>query len=173
MTRHVSLHRHLRHLDHVIRRHGHAVQFVSDPDGPSWAYTVGFERYDHPELVVMGVDAASAAQLCRAFWYVALSGSTPEAGRDAELELSGIRCGVVDVHPAHLEHGSDLILGAVRYWQRQGIPGGDRAVQLVWSDPWGHLPWESSFDPRFERFQPLLDRCDAHPHRWSDALPNL
>jgi hypothetical protein len=39
----------------------------------------------------------------------------------------------------------------------------------VWSDPGGCLPWEPAFDPRLERFQPLLDRRDTQPHRWSDT----
>ncbi len=118
----------------------------------------------------MGIDAASASHLCRAFWYVAVSNSTPQPGRHAELELAGVRCGLVEVHPDHLSDRSDLILGASRYWERQGRSGGDRALQLVWTDPSGHLPWESAFDPRFDRFQPLLDRCDADPHQWPDSV---
>lgn len=171
MTRpHLSYTRHLRRIDHLVRRHGFAVQFVSDPDGPSWAYTIGLPAHDHPETVVMGIDAASAVHLLKAFWYVAVTGSTPEPGRHVELELAGVRCGLIDVHTAHLEQGDDLILGAVRYWEQHGHTMAPCARQLVWSDPSGFLPWEAPFDPRLERFQPLLDRRETHPHRWADAL---
>jgi hypothetical protein len=167
MTRpHLSLNRHLRRVDHLIRRHGCAVQFVADRNGPSWAYSIGFESLDHPEVVVMGIDAASASQLLRGFWYAAVSGSSPHPGRHTELELGGVRCAVIQVHPEHLGDHSDLVLGAMRYWQHFGQSGGDRAFQIVWSDPSGHLPWEPAFDPRFERFQPLLDATGARPHRW-------
>jgi len=171
MTRHLSLQRHLRRIDHLVRRHGCAVQYVADSRGPSWAYTVGFEAFDHPEVVVIGIDPASASHLCRALWFVVASGSAPAPGRHAELELGGVRCGLVEIHADHIGEHSDLILGASRYWSHHGRPGGDRATQVVWSDPSGHLPWESAFDPRFERFQPLLDRRDTNPHGWSDALP--
>lgn len=167
---HASLNRHLRRVDHLIRRHGCAVQFVADSQGPSWAYSIGFESLDHPEVVVMGIDAASAAQLIQAFWYVAASGSASETGRHIELELGGVRCAILTVHQDHLGEHSDLVLGATRYWQHIGQLGGDRAVQVVWSDPVGHLPWESAFDPRFERFQPLLDGHHVQPHRWPGAL---
>lgn len=170
MTRHLSLHRHLRLIDHLVRRHGFAVQYVADHRGPSWAYTVGLEALDHPEIVVMGIDAASASSLCRAFWYVALSGSAPEPNRRGELELAGVRCGLIEVHPEHLGDRSDLILAASRYWEQRGGGVDHRAHQVVWSDPWGRLPWEPAFDPRFERFQPLLDRCDTDPHQWPDSL---
>ena len=167
MTRpHLSLNRHLRRVDHLIRRHGCAVQFVADRTGPSWAYSIGFESLDHPEVVVMGIDAASASHLLRGLWYVAASGSSPLPGRSTELELGGVRCAMIDVHPDHLREPSDLVLGAMRYWQHLGRCGGDRAYQIVWSDPAGHLPWESAFDPRFERFQPLLDSAGVRPHRW-------
>lgn len=166
---HLSLVRHLRRIDHLVHRHGYAVQFVADPDGPSWAYTIGFEAHDHPETVIMGVDAASAAHLFKALWYVVLSASSPSPGRGSELELAGVRCGLIEIHPVHLGDRTDLVVGATRYWEQYGTPG-HSANQLVWSDPAGHLPWEAAFDPRLERFQPLLDRADADPHRWSDAL---
>lgn len=166
---HSSLARHLRRVDHLVRRHGYAVQFVADPDGPSWAYTIGFQAHGHPETVLMGVDATSAAHVFKAMWYVVLSASSPSPGRSSELELAGVRCGLVEIHDIHLGDHHDLVVGATRYWEQYGTP--NRSVyQLVWSDPTGHLPWESAFDPRLERFQPLLDRPDAQPHRWSDSL---
>lgn len=171
MARHPTpLEHHLQRLRTLVRRHGLAIQYVRDDRGPSWAYSIGLEAWRHPEAVVMGIDAASAAQLLEAFHLVVASGELLTAGRTDELELAGVRCGLVRIDPTHLGSESDLIAGAERFWYRFHRRQIQSAVQIVWSDPDGHLPWEASFDPRFERFQPLLDDPLVDPHAWPAVL---
>lgn len=171
MARHPTpLEHHLRRLRSLVRDHGIAIQYVRDDQGPSWAYSVGLEAWDHPEAIVMGIDPASATHLLDAFHLVVASGEMVPTGRRGELELAGVRCALVGVDPIHLGPSSDLIAGAERYWVRFHRRRITDAVQIVWSDPEGHLPWEASFDPRFERFQPLLDDPEGDPHSWPELV---
>jgi hypothetical protein len=55
----------------------------------------------------------------------------------------------------HILDGAELMLGWFDYYFAVGRDPGLRAVQLVWADRTGRLPWEPDSDP--ECTQPLLD----------------
>lgn len=119
------------------RKHGWAVQYVEDESHP-FAYTVGLNDWNLPELLVTGVPPSASTWLLRSVARRALQGLRVEAGARLAVE-EGPLIEFVDVdHPdVHL------------CWAVNHAEGPIRALQVVWADKHGHWPWS-------ERF------CDGH-----------
>ncbi len=126
-----------------------AVQY---PTRPGWTYTTGLcTNFEHPEIVVVGVDAHRSAHLLDEVCGFVRNGDRFTAG--SEIGISGLgnkEAGArfVDVHPVHLQ-------GGFTYWywyygSRSASMPELRALQLVVPQS---MLWDA--DPRS---QPLLDR---------------
>ena len=126
---------------------------VGDELGCDWAYTIGLQRnYDHPELLVVGLDAPVAGAVLE------LAGARVAAGRRIEVgdHLTidgglGFRARAID--PFFASHGDWFNLGreVMSTW-------GDRwptTVQLVWGDA-GERPVGVAAEPAWPLRQPLL-----------------
>lgn len=83
-------------VDMHIRIHGYHLQLVED-DRP-WAYTVGLtETFDHPELVVVGVELRSAEELIR------IAVDVLKAGCDLDRGLAQHGAHTAVVHERYLD----------------------------------------------------------------------
>lgn len=136
------------YLDHIrglISRYGWAVQYVGgDRLHAPYAYTVGLTAAQVPELVVTGLRAERATSLLNAMARDVIRSAPPSPG--ATIRLAG--GGQVEVvrlpHPeAHLFVAMELFGPEVQ------------AVQLVWADDRGRLPWHPVFRAR-RGGQPVL-----------------
>jgi hypothetical protein len=144
----------------LVEQHGWMVQAVlptaADPVTPPCFYTVGLSGVgQHPELVAFGLSRETAAWLLNTLGGRVRAGERLTAGQCLEGLLEGdhaLELLAVD-NPAEV-----LTVAADLYGS------GVHALQLVWPDTNGCLPWDAGFDPRFTIFQPLL----GSPARPSD-----
>lgn len=114
-----------------IDRYGWLVQGVRGTRlHTAWAYTVGLTEYGVPELVITGRRLEVAASMLNAVAKYTLD----------EVEISPgetMHLGEVYLEAVALPHpGAHLFRAAAMYGDRA------RAVQMVWSDERGRLPWE-------------------------------
>jgi hypothetical protein len=135
-----------RDLRRSIRRHGWALQYVQSGIDeydvyPAYCYSVGHTAKGLPELVVTGRVADQSAQVLNDL------GSWQASGLDLR---PGDRhtAGGLDVYLVEVRECESWLLGAVAMYGRI------RALQAVWADCRGLLPWEGAED--WTIVQPLL-----------------
>lgn len=125
----------LDHLRRVINRHRWAVQYVGGGRGHApYAYTVGLTGAGLPELVVTGLRAQAATTTLNDAGQAMLGDGPPAPG--TTIALGGERHVEVVRLPrpeSHLAVARDLYGDEVR------------ALQLVWADDRGRLPWHPVF----------------------------
>lgn len=128
-----------RRVTEAVRRHGWVVQYVGgDKDVPPFAYTIGLFGLGHPELIVFGLDYASALRLLNGLGSRVRSNSDLSLGEILSLEGTDTRVRV-DIVP----NPAQLLFAANRYYQRPdeaSVP----AFQLTW-DCEGAFPGESGY----------------------------
>jgi hypothetical protein len=131
----------------IIEEHGWAVRLVSPrvgDEGVPFAYTVGLTAMGHPEIVEQGLPSETVHQ------FLNLVGKEVKAGRRFDAP-SIVRDLTEGNHPVAFIRVEDTsALTAV-----EQVYGTVEALQLVWSDSSGRLPWEQGFGPGPDQ-QPLL-----------------
>jgi Domain of unknown function (DUF4262) len=143
--------KHLAHIESSIQRFGWAVQIVTSirfDETPFWAYTVGHEDENRPELIIVGIPAETTSGLLNDICMEATaSGRWPEDGDVLEDLLHGgyeMRVIAVDEDVAQAGEWFNVALA------RRGNRTGFKALQIVWPD--FDRTWLDPHDPR----QPLL-----------------
>ncbi len=119
----------------MIETHGWAVRNVSDADPKKClSYTVGLTEHGHPEVVMTGLPPdAGTAFLNIVGEIVVREGGRFRSG-EATTELA-------DGPPMPVLEVSDkTALSAV-----EAIYGDVPALQIVWTDSHGHLPWDPGY----------------------------
>jgi Domain of unknown function (DUF4262) len=144
-------------MQDIIRRFGHAVQFVGgDDNGFDWAYTIGRLRKGRPELVITGADPELAAMVLNE---VVAGWDRMWEAPDGVITLPGShrhRCRLVEV-PDEL-WDSDLLLGAQRDAVERGLTHRRTALQVLTPDRVGKFPTDPDASIVTRRAQPLLGR---------------
>lgn len=137
-----------------IERFGWALQYVSDGrTAQSWCYTVGLAGFDHPELVVVGLEAKAAAGLLNAIGGSIRAGERLNQGEHV-VDEEGREFHLSQVHSAHFARG--LFAVWVDYYKALGRHPIQAAFEVV---PPGRLP-------RLERASsPIGAPADHHPPR--------
>lgn len=124
-------------------KNGWAVQYVESERSP-FAYTVGLTDWSLPELLITGVSPSRASRVLGAIAREALRGSALTPG--CHFKVSGgplVEFVEVDHPDAHMA------------WAIEHAQAPVRALQAVWADGRGRLPWSAAFcDGR--RRQPVL-----------------
>lgn len=124
-------------LHGTIERYGWSIQYVGDePVSRAWAYTVGLTAgFDHPELVVVGLEPELAAGLLNELGGMIRTGTRFELGH-LIIDGDGNHIHLSRVHPAHWVRG--VFASWVDYY---GALGGKRpepkALEVV---PPGRTP---------------------------------
>ena len=151
----------LRLMRGLIDEHGWAVQYVeADRPHSPWAYTAGLTRFGQPELVVTGLPPRQACAYLNAIGSYLTRTATPLPGDSFELVGERVFEVVAVEQPlVHLPITESLV-------------GPDfEAIQMVWRDDRGKLPWDRGF--RSGRWSQLVlgarapsrCTCDHEPHR--------
>jgi hypothetical protein len=125
----------LHHIRHLITRHGWAVQYVGgERNRAPYAYTVGLTAAGLPELVVTGLRPERATSLLNGVAGDLLATDPPVPGSTIALAGGG------EVEVVRLPHPEEHLYVALDMY-------GPRveAVQLVWADDRGRLPWHPVF----------------------------
>ena len=100
----------LHDLHHLVQHFGWALQGVEAPR--PWTYTIGLtERFDHPELVMAGVDISLAMTVLNALGTMVATGEQLSPGRPA-VTVGETEVTFGAVHPVH------LAAGLVGTWER-------------------------------------------------------
>jgi hypothetical protein len=148
-----------RDMDHgdklawMIETNGWAaipVPVVEDPPRPGYTYTVGFTvTFDHPELVIFGLQPVAARGLLEMVaMHLSAGGELPE-GMFAGLLDNDLPAAVLPIpseeYPELFQELEDL------YGE-----GGYVVSQFVWPDRHGKMPWDHDYDERLRLAQPVL-----------------
>lgn len=135
----------------VIRRHGWAIEYIGggccsapgcdggEDEGPPFAYTVGLFGLGHPELLVLGLDPATALQLLNTLGERIRADETLLPGRLLTVE-GWDHCLV----PEKVPNPGEIVFSANRFYQRPAefsVP----VLQLSYDDTEGRFPWEAGF----------------------------
>ncbi|MFM7064582.1 MAG: DUF4262 domain-containing protein [Actinomycetes bacterium] len=120
--------------------------------GCDWAYTVGLHlTTGHPELVLVGLDAAVAGGLLDAVGQRIVDGLVLDPGEP--VWVGPVELGVREVDPLWRSHGDWFALGRA-VLGRRGLDW-PPTLQVVWTDRTGAAP-ERPGDPDWALRQPLL-----------------
>ena len=141
----------------AIETYGWHVIHVFGGECLAWSYTVGLvDNFDHPELVVMGLDRGSGYGLLAALIDELGVGLRRRVGRDWPQALNHHQLRLVSVDPQRWTE--DWFCVWVNYYGSLGrfdlVP---EALQVAWADDEGRFPWESDFEAAKRMLQPLLD----------------
>src|SRR3954452_2465090 len=125
----------LEELQELIARHGWAVRHVVDPEPAAClSYTVGLTAHLHPEVVMTGLPP----QVAHAFLNNAGAVVVREHGHFAPGDKT---TALTEGPPFEVIAVTDTsALTAV-----QSLYGDVRAVQVVWTDSTGQLPWQPGY----------------------------
>ncbi|MFO1054071.1 MAG: DUF4262 domain-containing protein [Planctomycetota bacterium] len=139
----------------AIAEHGwHIVLIPAEDDRPAYGFTIGLtDRFAHPEICVVGLDDGEDGGLMHDLLDSAAEmvaeGERIEAGvRNAKL-LVGHSLGVRAMQPDQIV---DWLALAVVYRGKADV----EAIQLLWPDRRGRLPFESGCERRVVELQPIL-----------------
>ena len=122
----------LRDLRQVIDRFGWAVLHGGGaPGDPRWSATAGLTALGHPEVIVVGVPFEAGEK------YLTLVGEAVRAGARFEPGSETRALTDADSPVVFLEVQDTARLSVV-----QALYGSVQAVQLIWPDSTGTLPWE-------------------------------
>lgn len=154
----------LARMEGIIAVYGWAIQMVAPrADAPAlsppFAYTVGLSRpqFGHPELLVFGLDPATAQVILNDLGERVRSGRRLHPGqRIGDLLQGGYEVELVAIDAAA---GKRAPLSAAN--RLYGHGGSVDALQVMLPDPNHRLPWDPGFDPGMAARQPLLGRRAA------------
>ncbi|MFC7619166.1 DUF4262 domain-containing protein [Microlunatus sp. GCM10028923] len=122
-----------------------AVEPDPGDSGPGFAYTVGLTTTGNPELAIFGLPARLAQSLLNQVAERLLGGEIIRPGDRLERVIgNGLTVTAVDMTDL-----SELGVVAAVYGHA------DRALQLVWPDPDGRMPWQPDYSMAPEA-QPLF-----------------
>jgi len=136
------------YLDRVrkmIRTYGWMIQYVEDDKRP-FAYTIGLHQRGLPELVMTGVQPQIAARLLNSMAHLVVDHGT-ELQPAMHIDQAEFLMEVVEV-----DHPDVHLLMAVNLYGPK-----IRALQLVWADNRGRLPWDPWWS-HGRRRQPVFGR---------------
>lgn len=137
MCQGLSLDEYIRDVKRSIEEFGWALQYVEsevDLDGihPAFCYTVGLTDFGSPEIVVTGRGPQESSRILNALGTSVASGMLEiEAGMGCSA--AGFELFTIDVPAcADILYAASDVYGTGRFG----------AVQVVWRDLEGSLPWE-------------------------------
>ena|SRR2546423_1917175 len=135
----------------------HVLHITPDETGPAYSFTVGlYYSFGHPELIVMGLAPSLSHQVLNLAVINIAAGEAFPAGVKTDLLLKNFHCTFV---PVAIENYKEYLGYGIWFYRTLGHPF--PTLQLVWPDKQDLLPWESGYDKRYEKLQPLLNRAQG------------
>lgn len=137
-----------------VHKYGwHILKVPEDNVGPGFCFSVGlYYTYGHPELLVMGLPLDVGHKALNSAGARIAHGEVFHA-RDRYTDLlENFSCSFV---PISRDRHEDYLGYAKWFYRDLGTPF--PALQLVWPDKEGHLPWDEGYDQDCAKQQHLLD----------------
>lgn len=128
-----------------------------------WCYTIGLlEKFDHPELVMIGLDEASMGAILNEVASQVADGRRLVAGdRTLASDMPVLLDAVNDAH-----WDQDLFAKWWHYYLFTGVaPSPQTALQVLWPDDDGCFPGEPHWDRAHDRCQPRLSLRRIPPRK--------
>lgn len=127
---------------------------------PGFTFSVGhFLNHNHPELIIVGLKEELASRLLDSAAIRIKGLGKPYLPYRVYTDIAdGLE---VMFLPVAYPHYKDYL--GFANWFYQTLPAPYPALQMVWPDPKGVFPWQSGYDQRFRRAQPLLGEPPATP----------
>jgi hypothetical protein len=124
----------------TIAAHGWALHAIDgEADVPGFVHTIGLSAFDeHPELLVIGLRSGAAAALLDVLGEQVRAGDRLRDRRQCTDFPGWPRIALLEVDP---DASAALLTSANRRYQPPDGPP-VRALQVVWCDPTGAMPWE-------------------------------
>lgn len=141
-----------------VRTHDfHIVAVREEEDSPQFFYTIGLHyHYQHPELMIMGVNANLAYDI---FWRahaLIKSGGTIQPWTNLPIDLTHSPMKSV---PIDADNYTEFLGIGMWFYRSLGNTRPDTfpAIQFVWPDVWNNIyPWEAGYDKGFLDAQTVL-----------------
>lgn len=132
----------------------HVVGIEEDDEGPPYAFSVGlFHTFEHPEIIIFGLNHEVAANLINNIGEQIRNGVRYIEGEESEHIVEGYAVAFRHVPKTSYRQ----LVGYARWFYRSDdFP----ALQCIWPDPAGRFPWQEGYDHGFLSRQPLLEKVD-------------
>jgi len=134
-----------------IAQHGwHVVGVNADAHGPNYAFSVGLlYTLGHAEIMIMGLQHRTAAQLINRIGDAIRAGQCYEAGCRYDEIADGFPLAFVSLDQRYYQ---EYLGYALWFYRTLRFP----VLQCVWPDKAGVFPWEAGYDSRFFQAQRIL-----------------
>lgn len=143
------------HIAEIVRVHGWYAANVADAD-PPFVYTIGLTTtWDHPELIVFGLEPQDAYDVLAVIVAAIRAGDSYRvAGRYSGILQGDFKVGLRKVDETQHEVYLGYAMGHVRY---MGRAASLTAMQVFLPDAAGRFPFDVGCDIDVHRAQPRLD----------------
>lgn len=139
---------------HDVECYGcHLALVEADNYMPAFAYTIGlYKNYNQPEVICFGLSVDVMGRLLNIVKGLVQQGQHIQVNCDCPDFLEGFNVRFINVeksyYPDYLGYANWFYNYETEY----------PVLQLVWPDASAAFPWDESFNTKWIRFQPLLDR---------------
>ncbi len=152
---------HAEKIEWMIETNGWAYESVSasaetDPPTPSYGYSIGLpELVQYPDIAILGLTPSAGHGLLKMLVGLLLGGTELPIGPELVGVLDNdLRCRLVPLDDATIER---WMATSVAWYQGDLRP----AVQFLYPDRAGFLPYEDGFEHRLRYAQPVLGDAEA------------
>jgi hypothetical protein len=137
-----------------IEAHGwQVVLFPAEGDAPAYGHTVGLStRFDHPELVICGLDEGADGGVM----HDVLEAAAELVAGGHRFEPGATNADLLDDHLVAVRPVDPKFAASLLEVAAEVLGTEVRALQLVWPDRRGLMPWSPACDPVVRARQPLL-----------------
>jgi hypothetical protein len=137
-----------------VAKYGWSALSISDA-APPFSYSCGLmTTFDHPELIVFGMESRESYNVLAAMVKELRSGRSFSAPGTYDGILEHAQIAIRRVHPTQHELYLGFAMGHCTY---MGKLGGLEALQVFWPDKQGRFPFEVNCDLDVYGSQPRLD----------------
>jgi uncharacterized protein DUF4262 len=151
-----------------VKKYGwHVVKILEKDETPGWAFSVGlFRNFNHPEIIVFGLNDEVAHYLINAI------GEQVRAGKTVSVD--GLYPDLIDTYsctfkPVNEVWYDDFLGYANWFYGEQNYP----VLQCIWPDKRHRFPWDPQFNPAWLWAQPLLFNEEVHSARTAALLQSM
>lgn len=133
----------------------HCLHVSAEGDPVYWTYSIGiYKNWRVPEIVIFGLPDKTAHAILSGFVQDIESGDTFEADNRYEVFEGGYEGMFLRVDP----RWHSAFLGFAQwFYEDEEFP----ALQCVWPDKEGNLPWEAGFNTELPQQPLLISKADA------------
>ncbi len=151
-----------------VKEYGwHVIKILDTDDTPGWVFSIGlYETFDHPEIVVFGLNDETALYVINA---------VGEAVRKGQrFEIDGLYSDLIETYsctfkPVNSVWYHDFLGYANWFYGGEDYP----VLQCIWPDRNQKFPWEPEFNANWVWAQPLLFHEEPNAARTVALLESM